>query len=43
MDFGGWTTDTYFHFYYPIALIEDDKMILAKIWKHKKNIILINT
>lgn len=36
-DFGGWITDTYCHFYYPITLIEDDKMILAKTWKQKNH------
>lgn len=36
-DFGGWITDTYRHFCYPITLIEDDKMILAKIWKQKNH------
>lgn len=34
MDFGGWITDytdTRCHFIYPYKLIEDDKMVLAKI------------
>lgn len=40
MDFGGWITDylyTCCHFIYSSKLIEDDKMILAKIRKLTNN------
>lgn len=44
MDFGGWITDylyTHCHFIYPSKPTQDDKMLLAKIWKLTNNKIFI--